>query len=222
MILNVTNLKKSYRQAERIIPVLNDVNFQLEQGKTMAIVGKSGSGKSTLLSLLCGVDRSDDGEIQFNGLQFSKLNESQISIQRSQKMGIIFQQFFLIPHLTAFENILLPLQIVKDSDIEQKASNILSKVGLKDRGSHFPDQLSGGEKQRVALARALVHSPELILADEPSGSLDEQTGKEVMGLIFNLVKEQKKSLILVTHDSDLASQCDVIYSLEAGSLIKKS
>ncbi|GAB4011412.1 MAG: ABC transporter ATP-binding protein [Bdellovibrio sp.] len=218
MMLEVANIEKKYFQGGREIPVLNGVQFSLEKGKTMAIVGKSGSGKSTLLSLLSGVDRADRGSINFINVNLTEMDEKSITKIRSEKMGIIFQQFFLIPHLTALENVALPLQINGVSDAFKIAQEYLVKVGLKDRVEHFPDQLSGGEKQRVALARALVHSPDLILADEPSGSLDEHTGNEVMKLIFDLVREQNKSLILVTHDSELAAKCDQQYVLENGSL----
>jgi len=219
VILDGESIFKSFFQGKKEIPVLKGASLHLARGETLAIIGKSGSGKSTLLSLLSGVDRPNSGQLNFLGKNFTNLSENEISELRASKMGIIFQQFFLIPHLTALENIQLPLQINGKGSQLEEAQQWLEKVGLADRGNHFPDQLSGGEKQRVAIARALVHSPDLVLADEPSGSLDEKTGKEIMDLIFQLVSEKMKGIILVTHDKELAARCDRILNLENGVLL---
>lgn len=218
MILEAQNLSKKYKQASRTISVLEALNLEVEVGESVAILGKSGSGKSTLLSLLCGIERSDEGSVVYNGLRINELSEDEITKLRSQSIGVIFQQFHLIEHLNALENVMLPLEINGVLSPETKAQEALKLVGLGSRGDHFPAQLSGGERQRVAIARAIVNAPSLLLADEPSGSLDENTGNEVMDLIFNLVKNTKMALILVTHNNDLARHCDRVLILENGKL----
>lgn len=218
MILEAQNLSKKYKQASRTISVLEALNLEVEVGESVAILGKSGSGKSTLLSLLCGIERSDEGSVVYNGLRINELSEDEITKLRSQSIGVIFQQFHLIEHLNALENVMLPLEINGVLSPDIKALEALKLVGLGSRGDHFPAQLSGGERQRVAIARAIVNGPSLLLADEPSGSLDENTGNEVMDLIFNLVKNTKMALILVTHNNDLARHCDRVFILENGKL----
>lgn len=218
MILEAQNLSKKYKQASRTISVLEALNLEVEVGESVAILGKSGSGKSTLLSLLCGIERSDEGSVVYNGLRINELSEDEITKLRSQSIGVIFQQFHLIEHLNALENVMLPLEINGVLSPDIKALEALKLVGLGSRGDHFPAQLSGGERQRVAIARAIVNGPSLLLADEPSGSLDENTGNEVMDLIFNLVKNTKMALILVTHNNDLARHCDRVLILENGKL----
>jgi putative ABC transport system ATP-binding protein len=220
MILEVKNIKKIYHQAQREINVLKDVNFSLSDGKSLAILGKSGSGKSTLLAILSGLVGPDTGEIKFLGESLLEKNEDELTQLRASKIGIIFQQYHLLSHLTALENVTLSLEINKIPDPEDRALDILKKVGLEDRSDHFPYQLSGGEQQRVAIARSLVMNPHLILADEPSGSLDTETGAQVMDILFNITRE--KGMILVTHNKDLAKRCDQTLYLDKGVLSEYS
>lgn len=216
MIVDLKDVTKSYGD----ISILKKLNLSLGSGKSVTILGHSGSGKSTLLSILGGTLRADGGQVNVLGNDLLNSNEDSLSIMRRKKLGMIFQHFHLINHLSAYENVLLPLEI--DGEVgeaqRKRAKDLLSKVGLADRLEHFPSQLSGGEKQRVAIARALVHNPDLILADEPSGSLDEETGKEVMDLVFKLVEEQGKSLILVTHNKELGQFTDKVMTLDKGVL----
>lgn len=216
-MLTINGLGKSFVQGERSIEVLKDLSLELNQGETLAILGQSGSGKSTLLSLLAGIDRPDQGDMILEGSRLNDLSEDELTTLRSKKIGIIFQQFHLLPHLSALENVSLPLEIL-GKEGKGQAKTALKDVGLDHREGHFPNQLSGGEKQRVAIARSMVVEPDLLLADEPSGSLDEGTGDQVMDLIFNLVKKKGKALILVTHNRQLAERCDRTLVLEGGKL----
>ena len=218
MILEVNQLNKSYKQGENKIEVIKDLSLSLEKGKTLAILGQSGSGKSTLLSLLSGLDQPDTGKVLIDDVDITKMDENKLTGLRAQKIGIIFQNFHLLPHLSALENIALSLEILKLPNAFKIAKEWITRVGLAERENHFPDQLSGGEKQRIAIARALAISPDIILADEPSGSLDEETGKIVMDLIFGLVKEENSTLILVTHNKELAKNCERIVQLVGGKL----
>lgn len=218
-LLEVQKINKSFQQGGQEIHILRDLSLSLEKGESVAVLGKSGSGKSTFLSLMSGLDRADSGDIIFDQKNFSSLGEEKLTQLRAQRIGIIFQQFHLLSHLSTLENVALPLEIAGDPNAFDKAVVALEKVGLQDRLTHLPGKLSGGEKQRVAIARAMVVSPELLLADEPSGSLDEVTGVEVMNLIFDLVKNNDMSMILVTHSLDLAKRCDRILRLDKGQLI---
>ncbi|MBK26406.1 MAG: ABC transporter ATP-binding protein [Halobacteriovorax sp.] len=218
MILDVQSLRKTYQQGPKKIEVIRDLSLTLEKGKTLAILGQSGSGKSTLLSLLSGLDQPEEGSIKLDGVDLSNLDEKSLTNLRAQKIGIIFQNFHLLPHLNALENIALSLEILKKENAKAEALKWIEKVGLLDRKDHFPDQLSGGEKQRIAIARALAIGPDIILADEPSGSLDEETGNKVMNLIFGLVKEEGSTLILVTHNKELAKECERTVKLIGGKL----
>lgn len=217
-MLELKNIAKSFSQGETEIPVLWDLNLSLEKGESIAVLGQSGSGKSTLLSLLAGIDRPDKGEVFFEKRSLAPLNEEELTKLRAHKIGIIFQQFHLLPHLKAFENVALVLEINGIANAKEKACEMLKEVGLSHRLEHYPSQLSGGEKQRVAIARSLAIEPELILADEPSGSLDEKTGKEVIQLLFDLVEKKSMSLILVTHNQQLAKRCSKTYLLDEGKL----
>ena len=201
-----------------MIQVLNDVNLQVRPGRTYAVVGQSGSGKTTLLSLIAGLDSPDSGDIILDGENLSTMNEDRLARFRAEKIGIIFQQFHLMPHLTAQENISLPLEILKAPDIEKQTRAMLEMVDLTHRRHHLPGTLSGGECQRVAIARALIIKPSLILADEPTGNLDTATGETVADLLFNLVETENKSLILVTHNPSLAGRCRSTFTLERGVL----
>lgn len=218
LLLEVSNIHKSFYQGNEIINILKGVQLQVSRGESVAILGKSGSGKSTLLSLLAGLDRADEGDLIFEGQSYKNLNEEDLTRFRGQRMGIIFQQFHLLPHLTALENVALAKEILGQENAFEEALQALVDVGLEHRKNHLPLKLSGGEKQRVAIARAMAVRPSLLLADEPSGSLDENTGSEVMSLIFKLVKSHKMSLILVTHGHELAKQCDRAHLLDEGQL----
>lgn len=208
MILEVDNLSKSFHQGKTEIHALKDVSFNLETAGSLAIVGPSGSGKTTLLSLLAGLDVASQGSISMLGQSLSGLSEEALTQFRAQNIGIVFQQFHLMPHLTALENVTLPLDILGKENPKELAASFLEKVGLKDRMDHLPNQLSGGECQRVAIARASVVQPKFLLADEPSGNLDTETGRTVMDLLFDLTKDENMSLILITHNEALANRCD--------------
>ena len=222
MAIKVIDVYKNYVQGSNSIQVLKGLNFELENGCTTAIVGKSGSGKSTFISLLAGLDRSDQGSILVEQEDLSKMSENQLTSFRAKNIGIIFQQFHLIESLTAIENVILPLEIIGEKNGTQKAKDLLDQMELSHRLKHFPRELSGGEKQRVAMARALITSPKFLLADEPSGNIDVETGKHVMDLLFNIVDLKKITLILVTHDLQLSNRCQQIYSLSSGQLHPKT
>ena len=218
MILQANALTKSYRPGPSEITALDKVDFAVERGETVAIVGPSGSGKSTLLSLLAGLDQPSSGYVSINGQNISALQEDALSAFRAEQLGIVFQQFHLMPHLSALENVALPLELMKDSKAFEKALAALKQVGLEHRIEHKPATLSGGECQRVAIARALVVKPALLLADEPSGNLDEESGKKTMDLFFDLVEQQQMTMVLVTHNMELAARCHRQLTLRGGSL----
>lgn len=206
-VVNLKNLSKEFAQGEDAVRVFTNLNLTVEAGDTLAIVGPSGCGKSTLLSLIAGLDSPTSGEVVVLGQNLSNLNEKELAQLRRDNVGIIFQQFNLFSHLTALENVALPLELAEDPLALKKAEEALIKAGLHHRLSHYPHQLSGGENQRVAIARALVVQPKILLADEPSGSLDQKTGDHVMTLLFDLVRDSGTTLILVTHNNELAQQC---------------
>lgn len=216
MILSVSNISKYFDQGETTIKALDDITFELSKSDSLAIIGPSGSGKTTLLSLLAGLDSPTKGEITISNQKITELNEKELTLFRSKNIGIVFQQFHLMPHLTALENVSLPLEIIGENNVNEKALTILKQVGLGNRADHFSHQLSGGENQRVAIARALVTRPKIILADEPSGNLDTETGIKVMDLLFNLTKEADSALILITHDLQLANRCSRKLSIKGG------
>lgn len=216
MILEVTNLSKRYLQGTTSIEALTEVSFSLEEKKTLSVVGPSGSGKTTLLTLLAGLDRPSKGEVKIAGTSLNSLSDQEITEFRGRHIGIIFQQFHLMPHLTALENVCLPLEIQGESKVDERAKAALDQVGLAERIHHFPHQLSGGENQRVAIARATVLGPKLLLADEPSGNLDMETGEKVMDLLLSMVRENSMSLVLVTHDPELSKLCSQELHLVGG------
>lgn len=217
--VEVKNIRKSYGEGEGRVEVLKGINLQINKGETLALVGKSGSGKSTLLSLLAGLDKSNSGEIQIEGKSISGMSEKDLTRFRATHMGIVFQQFHLVSTLTALENVLLPLELLKREGAKERAQELLEAVGLLHRAHHLPSQLSGGESQRVAIARAMATKPSILFADEPSGNLDEETGEKVMDLLFKMVSESGTTMVLVTHDLDLAKKCSRVVHLEHGSLL---
>lgn len=217
-ILNVHHLRKSYKSGSKELVVLDDISFSIEGGETFAIVGPSGSGKTTLLGLCAGLDRPDDGTIELCGVSINSLNEDERALLRNKKVGFIFQDFQLLPTLTAQENVAVPLELQGAKNAGIVASELLHKVGLADRMHHYPSQLSGGEQQRVALARAFSNRPSILFADEPTGELDEATGQKIIQLLFELNKEAGTTLVIITHDMDLAQKTQRILRLKGGRI----
>jgi putative ABC transport system ATP-binding protein len=211
-------LAKSYRSGGRELTVLKNITFLLESGGFLAIAGPSGSGKTTLLGLLAGLDRPTAGRVVLDGQDLTELDEDQRSLLRGQKVGFVFQSFQLIPTLTARENVQVPLEL-RGEEAEQRADELLERVGLAGRGHHYPAQLSGGEQQRVALARAFSHRPRILFADEPTGNLDAATGASVIDLMVELNRELATTLVLVTHDADLASRAHRVLRLRDGAVV---
>ena len=218
-ILNIQNVSKTYQSAGKTLTVLEGINFSVEAGATMSIVGPSGSGKTTLLGLAAGLDRASTGSVELNGIKLDTLNEDQRALVRNKHVGFIFQNFQLLPTLTALENVMVPLELRGEKHIKSRALDLLQKVGLADRGHHYPAQLSGGEQQRVSLARAFSNSPQISFADEPTGNLDAETSEKIIELVFNLNKEAGTTLILVTHDFDLANKTGRIIKLKGGRVV---
>ena len=218
-ILNVHNLKKTYKSGDRELTVLDEISFAIEEGDTFAIVGPSGSGKTTLLGLCAGLDQIDSGTIELCGSELGTIDEDQRALLRNRHVGFIFQDFQLLPTLTALENVSVPLELQGRKNAEIKARELLGKVGLADRVHHYPSQLSGGEQQRVALARAFSNSPSILFADEPTGNLDEETGEKVVDLLFELNKEAGTTLVIVTHDLELAKKNQHILRLKGGKIV---
>jgi putative ABC transport system ATP-binding protein len=219
--IRLDGLSKGSQEGDQIRTVLDSADAEFARGEFAAIVGKSGSGKSTLLNLISGIDLVDQGDIWVNGQRLTTLNERERTLFRRQHIGFVFQFFNLIPTLTVWENVILPLELagVDNGEARQRAEKLLEAVGLLDRRDAFPDRLSGGEQQRVAIARALAHDPLLVLADEPTGNLDEDTGRQVMALLDRLTRQNGKNLILVTHSNEAAAYADRILTLRDGKLM---
>jgi putative ABC transport system ATP-binding protein len=219
--IRLNGLSKGFQEGGRTRIVLHDADAEFARGEFVAILGKSGSGKSTLLNVISGIDLVDGGNIWVNGQELTALNERQRTLFRRQNIGFIFQFFNLIPTLTVWENVLLPLELagMDNGEARHQAETLLAAVGLLDRRATFPDRLSGGEQQRVAIARALVHDPLLVLADEPTGNLDEETGRQVMALLDRLTRQRGKNLILVTHSNEAAAYADRTLILRDGKLV---
>jgi putative ABC transport system ATP-binding protein len=218
MSLKLAAVSKNYLQGDAEIQVLKNLSAEIRDGEIVAVVGQSGSGKSTLLSLMAGLDRPTSGQILVSGKEISNLSEEEMTAFRGQKIGIVFQQFHLLPHLTAIENVMLPLEIWDQPDRLARAEKVLTQMGLSHRLHHFPSQMSGGESQRVAIARALVGKPQILLADEPSGNLDTTTGQKVMDVFFDVVRANQVTTVLVTHSEALAQRCDRQLTLANGVL----
>lgn len=218
MSLLIQNLQKSFRQGEENLTVLSNLNADIKSGEIVAIVGQSGSGKSTLLSLLAGLDRADSGSVLVDGANLSTMNEKQVTDFRGKNIGIVFQQYHLVSHLTAMENVMLPMEILGKPEAQAQAEALLREMGLEHRLSQYPSKMSGGECQRVAIARALAVRPKILLADEPSGNLDIHTGEKVMEVFFNAARKYQITTILVTHSDLLAQRCQRVLRLFEGQL----
>ncbi len=219
LIIEVAGLTKKVADASGELTILNGIDFTVRTGSTLAIVGASGSGKSTLLGMLAGLDTPSAGSVKINGIDLFSLDEDGRAALRMHQLGFVFQSFQLLAHLTALENVMLPLELRGDHDAKHKAEAMLTRVGLQQRLKHYPKYLSGGEQQRVALARAFVTEPPLLLADEPTGSLDAVTGDAVIRLMFALNREQGSTLVLVTHDASIAARCEKTITITAGHLV---
>lgn len=217
-MIELQQLGMSYPVAGTSLNVLDQLDLSVNKAERVAIIGPSGSGKTTLLLLLTGLEQATTGQVVIDGVSLDTLDSDQRADLRREQIGIVFQSFHLVPTLTAIENVALPLDIAGIKGGREAAHNMLRKVGLEQRLQHYPSQLSGGEQQRVAIARALVHQPPLIVADEPTGNLDEHTGEKIMQLLFELNQESDSTLILVTHDPELAAQCDRQLRLQDGKL----
>lgn len=217
-ILSVKEVSKTYQSGNRKLTVLDNVNLNIQSGDSIAIVGPSGSGKTTLLGLCAGLDSATTGSVVLNGSAFEKLSEDERAAVRSKNVGFIFQNFQLLPTLTALENVMVPLELKKRKDAKEKALSLLQKVGLGDRVTHYPTQLSGGEQQRVSIARAFANEPLILFADEPTGNLDTETGEMIEDLIFNMNKEEGTTLVLVTHDPELAKRTNRIIHIKGGKI----
>ena len=218
-ILNLEEVSKIYKSGDRSLTVLDKISFSIEAGSTMSIVGPSGSGKTTLLGLCAGLDRSTSGKVELHETRLDGLSEDQLAAVRNQYVGFIFQNFQLLPTLTALENVMVPLELRGEKNIRPRALDLLDKVGLAERSHHYPTQLSGGEQQRVSLARAFSNRPQILFADEPTGNLDAETSEKVVKLLFDLNREAGTTLVVVTHDLDLAAKTQRIIKIKGGKII---
>ena len=218
-VLAARNVSKQVSSPEGSLTILSNVSFAINKGDSVAVVGASGAGKSTLLALLAGLDLPTEGEIWLDGVNLTNLDEDGRAAVRAANVGFVFQSFHLVPSLNALENVMLPLELAGLDSPRQKAMDILQQVGLGERWSHYPAQLSGGEKQRVAIARSFATEPAVLFADEPTGNLDSRTGEHVIDLMFELNRNSSTTLILVTHDKTLAARCDRIIGLDGGLLV---
>ena len=216
MIIQTRNLTKKVTSGNGELTILEDINLELEEGRSLAIVGPSGSGKSTLLGLLAGLDSPTEGEIFLNNQPLHELTEEERALARKKIVAFVFQSFELLPGLSALENVMLPSELNLDSQAKERATEYLSRVGLENRTHHYPRQLSGGEQQRVAIARAFACNAKVLFADEPTGNLDKKTGTKISDLLFEVNEESSNALVVVTHDSNLASRCDKQISLSEG------
>lgn len=223
-ILEVHQLYRKFESGSKILTVVDDINFSIEEGISCAIVGPSGSGKTTLLGLCAGLDRPSSGSVSLNGIPLNPLNEDERAQVRNLHVGFVFQTFQLVPTLTAVENVMVPLELRGEAtrEVRERAIELLTSVGLGDRTHHYPTQLSGGEQQRVAIARAFINQPKILFADEPTGNLDTETGEYIEKLIFDLNEQQGTTLVLVTHDLELAKKCDRIIKLKNGQIYEDS
>ncbi|MEG1131673.1 MAG: ABC transporter ATP-binding protein [Romboutsia sp.] len=220
-ILDIINLDKVYGKGENKVQALKDINLSIEKGKFTAIIGPSGSGKSTLLNCIAGLDNISSGKVLLNGKDISTLNDNSLSKLRSEEFGFIFQSFNLIPVINIYENIILPISIDDKKIDKEYIDNIIDKLGLKDKINKFPNELSGGQQQRVAIARALANKPRIIFADEPTGNLDSKTTEEVIDLLEGCIKDFGQTLVMITHDNEIAKKADVCIKIQDGEVIEK-
>ena len=218
-LVQFSDVNLQYQNGQNLTEVIKGISFTINQNERLAIVGKSGSGKTSLLMLMAGLEKPTSGSIKFQDEELTLNNEDQLTNFRKKNIGIVFQSFYLIPSYTALENVALSLEINFQKNALIQAEEILIDLGLKDRLHHFPSQLSGGEQQRVAIARAIINKPELILADEPTGNLDEENSQIIADLLFNVSQKYQKSLCLVTHDLELAKKCDRLMKIDNGTII---
>jgi putative ABC transport system ATP-binding protein len=218
-MIQIKNVTKIVRSGVENLTILDDVSFDIPDGQFVAVTGASGSGKSTLLGLVAGLDSPTSGEIIIDDEDVTNMNEDSLAELRSKKLGFVFQSFHLIPSLTAFENVLVPMEIAGIKDAKNRANKLLADVELTNRGHHFPNELSGGEQQRIAIARAFANNPKILLADEPTGNLDSRNGQHIFELMMNLQAENQTTLVLVTHDHELADKSQRIVRLKDGRLI---
>jgi putative ABC transport system ATP-binding protein len=218
IVLQAENLTKIYRSAEKDLTVLDAISFSVEQGNSISIIGPSGSGKTTLLGLCAGLDTPSSGTISLMGFKLNTMSEDDRAYIRNQYVGFVFQNFQLLSTLTALENVMVPLELRGDRNVMPKAKELLSRVGLADRLQHYPSQLSGGEQQRVAMARAFITDPKILFADEPTGNLDEENAQHITELLFGMNKEEKTTLVLVTHNLELAQKTQRILRMKGGKL----
>ena len=218
-LLQFSDVHLQYQNGQNLTEVIKGINFSINQNERLAIVGKSGSGKTSLLMLMAGLEKPTLGSIKFQNQELTTYSEDQLTDFRKKNIGIVFQSFYLIPGYTALENVALSLEINFQKNALVQAEEILTDLGLKDRLYHFPNQLSGGEQQRVAIARAIINKPELILADEPTGNLDEENSQVIADLLFSVSQKYQKSLCLVTHDLELAKKCDRLMKIDNGTIV---
>ncbi|GHN02966.1 ABC transporter ATP-binding protein [Cytophagales bacterium WSM2-2] len=222
VVLQAEQLTKTYSSADKKLTVLDQVSFEATQGTSLSIIGPSGSGKTTLLGLCAGLDVPTSGYVSLMGFKLNTMSEDDRAYIRNQYVGFVFQNFQLLSTLTALENVMVPLELRGEKNITSKAKDLLSRVGLQDRLHHFPSQLSGGEQQRVAIARAFIVSPKILFADEPTGNLDEENAKQITELIFEMNRQEKTTLVLVTHNLELAQMTERILQMKGGHLIQDS
>jgi len=220
-IVSLENVQLTLTSRAGPVEILRDVDLTVEEGQSVAVVGPSGSGKTSLLMVVAGLERATSGRVHVAGRDLTKLSEDQLALVRGERIGIVFQSFHLVPTMTAIENVALPLEFAGAPDAFSRARELLVEVGLEKRIDHFPAQLSGGEQQRVAIARALSREPKLILADEPTGNLDGQTGRQVVELLFGLQRRREATLILVTHDNKLAAACERTIRMADGRILAR-
>ena len=218
MKIVVKDVKKTYKQGNIVVEALKPCNFEINDGEQIAITGTSGSGKSTLLHLLGGLEQATDGSIKYGDTDFSKMSQNQCDVFRLEHIGVVFQSFNLLPELTAYENIILPLMLQNKNIDDKYVDKLIERLELKDRMNHLPGQLSGGQQQRVALARALINRPSLLLCDEPTGNLDKKTTQSVMELLFDMSKEYSVTLLVVTHDENIAKRFSRVITISDGIL----
>jgi putative ABC transport system ATP-binding protein len=220
-MIELRGVSKTVRSGDHLLTILHPLDLAVPSGQRLAVVGPSGSGKSTLLGLIAGLDAPSSGSIAIDGIEITSLSEDKLASLRGEKIGVVFQSFHLIPSLTALENILVPMEIAGRRDAPSRARSLLAEVGLADRGHHYPSQLSGGEQQRVAIARALSNEPVIVLADEPTGNLDSRTGHHVIELLLAINQQRGATLVVVTHDQEIAAMADARVFLRDGSVAER-